>query len=72
MALLLLDLDRFKTVNESLGHSAGDILLQVAADRIKSSLAAGETVARQGRRIHHPAASHFRPERSRAGCRAHP
>ncbi|RQO76204.1 sensor domain-containing diguanylate cyclase [Aquitalea sp. FJL05] len=48
MALLLLDLDRFKTVNESLGHSAGDILLQVAADRIKSSLAAGETVARQG------------------------
>jgi len=48
MALLLLDLDRFKTVNESLGHSAGDILLQVAADRIKSCLTAGQTVARQG------------------------
>ncbi|WP_230369293.1 putative bifunctional diguanylate cyclase/phosphodiesterase [Paludibacterium denitrificans] len=48
LALLLLDLDRFKTVNESLGHSAGDTLLQVAADRIKSVLGPGETLARQG------------------------
>lgn len=48
LALLLLDLDRFKTINESLGHSAGDALLQVAAERIKSVLGAGQTVARQG------------------------
>ena len=48
LALLLLDLDRFKTINESLGHTAGDALLQVAAERIKSVLAPGQTVARQG------------------------
>ncbi|TCW33674.1 sensor domain-containing protein [Gulbenkiania mobilis] len=48
LALLLLDLDRFKTINESLGHSAGDTLLQMASDRIRSVLGPGETVARQG------------------------
>ncbi|HJU50360.1 MAG TPA: EAL domain-containing protein, partial [Pseudogulbenkiania sp.] len=48
LALLLLDLDRFKTINESLGHSAGDALLQVLAERIRSTLLTGEVVARQG------------------------
>ncbi|KZE32649.1 PAS domain S-box-containing protein/diguanylate cyclase (GGDEF)-like protein [Crenobacter luteus] len=48
LALLLLDLDRFKTINESLGHSAGDALLQAATERIKHSLAPGAMLARQG------------------------
>jgi diguanylate cyclase (GGDEF)-like protein/PAS domain S-box-containing protein len=48
LALLLLDLDRFKTINESLGHAAGDTLLQVSAERIRTALAAGQMVARQG------------------------
>jgi diguanylate cyclase (GGDEF)-like protein/PAS domain S-box-containing protein len=48
LALLLLDLDRFKTINESLGHAAGDALLQQAAERIQSVLKPGQMVARQG------------------------
>ena len=48
LAVLLLDLDRFKTINESLGHAAGDILLKMASERIRSVLGSGEVVARQG------------------------
>ena len=45
-ALLLLDLDRFKVVNDSLGHAVGDILLIVIALRLKSCLEAHDILAR--------------------------
>ncbi|MDE1943242.1 MAG: EAL domain-containing protein [Betaproteobacteria bacterium] len=47
-ALLLLDLDNFKMINDTLGHDMGDSLLQQVAHRITSSLRQGDTVARLG------------------------
>lgn len=47
-ALLLLDLDRFKMINDTLGHSAGDIVLKITANRLKKSLKKSDTIARVG------------------------
>ncbi len=48
VAVILLDLDGFKRVNDSLGHAVGDELLQIVARRIASTVRVGETVARLG------------------------
>ncbi|WP_206951979.1 bifunctional diguanylate cyclase/phosphodiesterase [Trinickia acidisoli] len=48
MALMLIDLDRFKEVNDSLGHDKGDVLLVEAARRIRSCVSESDTVARLG------------------------
>ncbi|MBF0481218.1 MAG: diguanylate cyclase [Desulfovibrionaceae bacterium] len=48
LALMMLDLDNFKTVNDTMGHYAGDILLQAVAERLISAVRKSDTIARLG------------------------
>lgn len=47
-SLFYLDLDRFKNINDTIGHEAGDLILQIVAERLKSAIRGTDIVARLG------------------------
>ncbi|HET6383205.1 MAG TPA: EAL domain-containing protein [Armatimonadota bacterium] len=48
MAVMFLDVDRFKNINDTLGHSVGDVLLQALADRLRQCMREDDTISRWG------------------------
>jgi len=48
LSVMFLDLDRFKLINDTMGHNLGDLLLKDIAERIRQTLREGDTIARQG------------------------